>query len=154
MSSSPVHYFAPIGRLLLALIFVASAAGKFNDWQGTVNMIAEKGMPAPDALLSIAVALEIIGGVSVIVGLYARLGALVLLAFLVPVSVIMHNFWALEGAERMPEMISFMKNVSISGGIVLVLAFGAGPCSIDRLLERKPKSKPEAAPQPPPVAPS
>ena len=66
--------------------------------------------------------------------------------FLVPVSLIMHNFWAFEeGPERMAQMISFMKNVSIAGGVTMVLALGAGPCSIDRLLE------PRAKPAPPPA---
>ncbi|MEX0676652.1 MAG: hypothetical protein WD063_06225 [Pirellulales bacterium] len=73
-------------------------------------------------------------------GLYARLGALALLAFLIPVSVVMHNFWAIdEGPERMGQMINFMKNVSITGGVTLVLALGAGPCSIDSLMKPRPK---------------
>jgi putative oxidoreductase len=147
MAPAPVQYAAPIGRLLLSLIFLLSAMGKFNDWQGTINMIASKGLPAPDVFLSIAVALEIIGGLSVLLGFYARLGALALLAFLVPVTLIMHGFWAAEGDARMGEMINFMKNVSITGGIVLVLAFGAGACSIDALFTRKSVS----VPAPPPV---
>lgn len=145
MATAPVQYAAPIGRLLLALIFLLSAMGKFNDWQGTINMIASKGLPAPDAFLSVAVALEIIGGLSVLLGFYARLGAVALLAFLVPVTLIMHGFWTAEEDAWMGEMINFMKNVSITGGIVLVLAFGAGPCSIDALFTRK------AVPAPPPV---
>ena len=76
---------------------------------------------------------------SVLLGLYARFGVLALLAFLIPVSAIMHNFWAFEDPDRTHQMISFMKNVSIMGGLVMVLALGAGPCSIDSLLKPKPK---------------
>jgi putative oxidoreductase len=150
MPNQSIRYFAPLGRILLSLIFLLSAAGKFKDWQATVNMIADKGVPAPDALLSVAVALEILGGVSVLIGLYARVGALALLVFLVPVTLIMHNFWAYEGDQWMGQMINFMKNVSITGGVVLVLALGAGPCSIDSLTTRKPPRPPA----PKPVIPS
>jgi putative oxidoreductase len=142
MPTQFVRYAAPVGRVLLALIFLLSAVGKFNDWPATTNMIAEKGLPAADALLSVAVVLEIVGGASVLFGLYARLGAVALLAFLVPVTVIMHDFWAYEGAEQMNQMINFMKNVSITGGVLLVLAFGAGPCSIDSLTTPKPNPAP------------
>jgi len=143
MQTSPIQYLAPVGRILLSLIFLASAAGKITDWQQPTQMMSDRGLPAVNVLLSVAVALEIIGGVSVLLGLYARFGALALLAFLIPVSVIMHNFWALEeGPERMGEMINFMKNVSIMGGATMVLALGAGPCSIDSMM--KPRLKPAA----------
>ena len=145
MQTSPLQYLAPVGRILLSLIFLASAAGKITDWEAPAGMMAERGLPAANVLLSVAVALEIIGGVSVLLGLYARLGALALLAFLIPVSLIMHNFWALEeGPARMGAMVSFMKNVSIMGGLTMVLALGAGPCSIDSML--KPRPKPPASP--------
>lgn len=140
MQTSPIQYLAPVGRILLSIIFLASAVAKITDWQQPAGMMAEKGLPAVNVLLSIAVALEIIGGVSVVLGLYARLGALALLAFLIPVSVLMHDFWTFEEPERTGEMISFMKNVSIMGGVTMVLALGAGPCSIDHFLRPKPKT--------------
>jgi putative oxidoreductase len=65
--------------------------------------------------------------------------------FLVPVTLIMHDFWTLdEGPQRMEQMINFMKNVSISGGLLMVLALGSGPVSIDSL--RPPNLKPAAGP--------
>jgi putative oxidoreductase len=147
MQSSPIQYLAPVGRILLSLIFLASAAAKITDWQKPAGMMADRGLPAVNVLLSVAVALEIIGGVSVLLGLYARVGALLLLIFLIPVSVIMHNFWAFEeGPERMGQMINFMKNVSIMGGVTMILALGAGPCSIDSLLKPRPKRAPTPTP--------
>jgi uncharacterized membrane protein YphA (DoxX/SURF4 family) len=121
----------------LALIFILSAVGKLQDWQGTVQMMADRGLPMPDVLLSISVGLELVGGVLVVLGLYARWGAVVLLLFLVPVSVIMHNFWAVPEDQMQMQMINFMKNVSIAGGLVFLLAMGAGPVSIDALRERR-----------------
>lgn len=153
MSTSPIQYLAPIGRILLALIFLASGVSKVMDWQQPAQMMADKGLPAVNVLLSVAVALELIGAASIILGIYARVGALALLAFLVPVSVIMHDFWTIEeGSQRMGEMINFMKNVSIMGGVTMVLAQGAGPCSIDHLLTPKPRSPllPDSVHIPPP----
>lgn len=142
MTPSPVPWAAPLGRALLSLIFVLSAVNKLQGWQGTVEMMAGKGLPVPDALLSMAVGLELVGGILVAIGLYARWGALALLTFIVPVSLIMHNFWAQpEGAQRMGEMISFMKNLTISGGLLFLLAMGAGPWSIDALWQRKPANR-------------
>ncbi len=146
MTPSPVAWAAPLGRVLLSLIFLLSAANKLQGWQGTVQMLADKGLPAPDALLSVAVGLELVGGVMLVLGLYARWGAVALLAFIVPVSLIMHNFWALpEGEQRAGEMISFMKNFTITGGLLFVLAMGAGPVSIDALRRKKPASPPSSA---------
>lgn len=141
MQGNWVRYVAPVGRILLALIFVASAAGKFADWQGPLKMMADKGVEKPEVLLPIAVALEVVGGLSVAAGFYARVGAILLLLFLLPVTFIMHNFWTLDDpAQRMGDMINFMKNVSITGGVLLVLAFGSGVCSVDHWREKPPAS--------------
>ncbi len=84
-------------------------------------------------------ALEIIGGLSVLLGFYTRFGALALLLFLVPVTLIMHNFWAIEDAAAAQEqMINFMKNVSITGAVLFILAVGPGPISIDNARQPKP----------------
>jgi putative oxidoreductase len=137
MQSNPARYAAPIGRILLALIFVASAAGKFADWDTPLKMMADKGVQKPEVLLPIAVSLELIGGLLVAAGLYARIGGIMLLAFLIPVTFVMHDFWTFEeGPERMNQMINFMKNISIMGGLFLVVAFGAGVCSIDHWLQK------------------
>mgnify|MGYP002623001026 CR=1 FL=1 len=138
MTQNPLGWLAPIGRALLAAIFILSGVDKLQHWSDTAQVMADRGLPAVDALLSIAVGLELVGGIMVLIGLYARWGAAVLLAFLVPVSLIMHNFWAAPEPRQMTEMIHFMKNASIAGGLVFVLAVGAGPVSIDALRRRKP----------------
>jgi putative oxidoreductase len=142
-----------MGRVLLALIFIMSALGKLQEWQGTVQMMADRGLPAPDVLLSVAVGLELVGGALVVLGLYARWGAVVLLLFLVPVTVIMHNFWALPADQARGQMINFMKNVSIAGGLVFILAVGAGPVSLDRLRERRSSQAPRPSALPNSVGP-
>jgi len=78
-----------------------------------------------------AIVLEIGGSLSLILGFRAKLGAVALLFFLIPATLIFHNFWAFEGAERQGQMINFMKNVAMIGGLLLVLAFGPGRLSFD-----------------------
>jgi putative oxidoreductase len=140
MKQNPVRWVAPIGRALLSLIFILSAVNKLQNWSDTAQIMADRGLPAVDALLSVVVGLELVGGIMVLLGLYARWGAVVLLAFLVPVSLIMHNFWAAPEAEQLSHMINFMKNMSIAGGLLFVLAMGPGPVSVDALRRKKPAS--------------
>ena len=78
-----------------------------------------------------AIVFEVGGGLSVILGYRARWGALALIVFTVPATLIFHNFWALEGMDQQINMIMFMKNLSMIGGLSLVAAYGAGPVSLD-----------------------
>lgn len=120
-----------LGRSLLALIFVVSGFGKIGGWHQTAEYMASKGMPIVPFFLVAAILLEIGGGLSVLVGLKARIGAAALVTFLIPATLIFHNFWALNGMEQQMNMIMFMKNMAILGGLLLVVAFGAGPLSIE-----------------------
>lgn len=126
--------WAPAGRLLLAAIFIMSGFGKFADWAGTAGYMASKNLPAIPVLLVIAACAEILGGLSVLLGWKARWGALALILFLIPTTFIFHNFWAYQGMERQTQMINFMKNLSILGGLAMVAALGPGPRSIDARL--------------------
>jgi putative oxidoreductase len=118
-----------IGRIAIGAIFVISALGKLTNWQGTLSYAGTKGVSA--TLLAIATALELLGGLSVILGFKARWGALALLIFLVPVTLVFHNFWAVAPEQQQAQLVNFLKNLSILGGILIVLARGAGAYSID-----------------------
>lgn len=131
-----------VGRIALGAIFVISALGKLTNWHGTVGYAGTKGIS--EALLAIATALELLGGLSVILGFKARWGALALLIFLVPVTLVFHNFWAVGPAEQQAQIVNFLKNVSIAGGVLIVLARGAGAYSIDEASART--TAPIAAP--------
>src|SRR5262245_770031 len=109
-----------VGRVLLALIFVLSALGKLVDWYGTEAFMSAKGMFAVPFFLVIAVVIEFVGGLAVMTGVGARVGALALLVFLVPATLIFHDFWTLSGQERQEQRINFMKNLSIMGGLIMV----------------------------------
>jgi len=78
-----------------------------------------------------AILCEVLGGLSVLVGYRARIGAAALIVFLIPASLIFHDFWTLEGMEQQVQMVMFMKNLSIMGGLLLVMSLGTGPFSLD-----------------------
>lgn len=124
--------YAPLaGRLALSAIFLLSGFGKIMSWEGTAGYMASKGMPLVPFFLAAAIVVELAGGLSVLLGYKARWGALALVGFLIPVSLIFHNFWAFDGMQRQMEMIGFLKNVAIAGGLLTVVAHGAGAISID-----------------------
>jgi len=131
------RYSVLLGRILLSLIFVMSGFSKIGGWEQTAGYMASKGMPLVPLFLVAAMLIEVLGGLSVLLGLKARVGAAALILFLVPASLIFHNFWTLEGMEQQVQMIMFMKNLSILGGLLLVVGLGSGPLSLDG--RKKPK---------------
>lgn len=122
--------FAPIGRVMFAVIFVSSIVGHFSSAE--IAEASAHGVPLATLMVPLAGLLALIGGVSVILGYRARFGALLLLVFLVPVTLVMHKFWGLPDPQMaMMQKISFMKNVSLMGGCFMIMAFGSGPYSLD-----------------------
>lgn len=127
-----IQQYAPvIGRTLLALIFLFSGISKITGPEGTLGYMTSRGMPAPQFFLVGAIALEIAGSLSVILGYKARLGAAALILFTVPTLFIFHNFWTYPPDQAQLQFIMFMKNLSMIGGLLLVVAFGSGPKSLD-----------------------
>jgi putative oxidoreductase len=123
---------ALVGRSLLAAIFLVSGIAKLADPSGTLAYMRGEGIPAAQVLLVVAALVEILGGLSVLTGTFARIGALALLAFMVPTTLIFHDFWSFSGQEQKMQMVQFMKNLSIMGGLLLLLGYGAGRISVDR----------------------
>jgi len=120
-----------IARVLLALIFVLIGFGKLAGLEGTAGYIASKGLPAPMVLAVASGVLELVAGVLLIVGWQARWAALALAAFTLAAGVIFHNYWTLPADKQMMDQLMFMKNLSITGGLLFVFAFGAGSLSLD-----------------------
>jgi putative oxidoreductase len=124
----------PLGRLLMALIFVLSGIGKLGAIAATSANMANHGIPYANDLVWGAVALEIGGGAMLIVGLLARLVALALFFYTLALAVLFHPYWALTGAAAHAQHNDFFQHLSMMGGMLFVVAFGAGPYSIDALL--------------------
>jgi len=93
--------------------------------------MAAKGLPLVPVLLGGAILFEIVGGLSIVVGFKARIGAAMLIVFLIAATVIFHNFWSYEGPQQQDQLIDFMKNLAILGGLIQITAVGPGPWSID-----------------------
>jgi len=127
-----VKTYGPLaGRILLALIFVISGYSKLVGFDGTVGYIASKGLPLPQLAAAAAIAIELVGGVLLVIGWQTRWAATAIFLFLIPTTLIFHPFWAAPAANLQMETIQFMKNVCIMGGMLYVMAFGAGPLSVD-----------------------
>ncbi len=120
-----------IGRILLSAIFIMSGANKIMNWDATAEQMAAEGMMWVPPLLIGAIVIELAGGLSVLLGCWARGGAALLILFLIPTTLIFHDFWSYQGQQQQSQMIHFMKNISIMGGLFLVLGFGAGTLCVD-----------------------
>ena len=123
--------FALIGRILIALLFVPSGWGKLVGFAGTVGYIASKGVPLPEVCAAIAVAAELGLCLLLLVGWQARWAALGLALFMLVITFIFHNFWAVPEAQMAAQRMNFFKNMAISGGLFAFAAFGAGGWSLD-----------------------
>ena len=125
------------GRVALSTIFFLSAVGnKIPHFQDVAGVMEKVGVPAPQLMLAGAISFLIVGSLSVALGFKARWGASLLLVFLVLATYFFHPFWELEGAQQMQENIQFMKNASMLGAMLLIVANGSGPMSLDNVLFR------------------
>lgn len=120
-----------LARVGLGLIFLVSALWKFGGWSGAIAYAGAKGVPP--ALLACAAVLELVGAVSLLLGWKTSLGVVALLVFLVSATVVFHGFWAYHGADVRLQSIQFLKNLSIGGGLLAILASGPGGISVDAL---------------------
>jgi putative oxidoreductase len=123
---SAIRYVPFAGRLLIGLPFAMSGLGKLAAIGPTTEMIRAAGLPLPPAALAVAVIIELGGGLLLIGGFRARIVAAVLALFALATAVSFHSNFADQN-----QMIHFLKNVMIMGGLLQIVAFGAGALSID-----------------------
>ena len=129
-SVSTVQKFSELaGRIFLATIFLISGLGKIGAYAGTAGYMASVGVPG--ALLPAVIALEVLGAIAIIVGWKTRITALLLAGFTLLAGVLFHSNFGDQ-----IQMIMFLKNVSITGGFLVLAANGAGALSLDRRLAR------------------
>lgn len=123
-----------IGRILLVLIFLNSGIGKIENFGGTEQYMVKYGMPMTSLFLFGAIVFELVGSITVVLGYWARFGALVLIIFLIPTTIIFHTNFADPN-----QVIHFMKNVSMLGGCFILLGMGPGRFSLDYLFRERKK---------------
>jgi len=118
------NFAAPIGRVLLALMFLVAGLNKISGYAGMQGYMESMGVPG--MLLPLVIALEIVGGLALMLGWHTRLTAFLLAGFTLLATAIFHS-----NLGDQTQMLFFMKNLSITGGLLLVVSHGAGPYSID-----------------------
>jgi putative oxidoreductase len=133
---TPVHVAqrpatALIGRILIGAIFLVSGIAKLTDTAGTAGYMEQVGLPYAHQLAVIAGIAEIVGALSLIFGFLTRIGALGLIIFMIPTTFLFHAFWTFDDAEQKMQMVNFMKNLAIIGGLATIFAFGPSRYSID-----------------------
>ncbi|HXD15547.1 MAG TPA: DoxX family protein [Vicinamibacterales bacterium] len=123
-------------RQLFAAIFILAAAGHFNS--STIASAAEHGVPMPGLLVPLSGLIALAGGLSVLFGFHARLGGCLLVLFLVPVTVMMHNFWAMtDPVSFQIQLTLFIRNLLLLAGALWIARYGAGAFSLDALMTRR-----------------
>ena len=119
---------APVARIMISLIFVTSGLGKISGYAGTQGYMEAMGVPG--MLLPLAIAVELLGGLAVMLGWHTRIAAFLLAGFSLLSGFLFHaNF-----GDQM-QMIMFMKNVAIAGGFLMIVAQGGGAFALDNRLK-------------------
>ena len=125
------RYLSFAGRLLIGLPFAIGGLSKLAAYGPTTAMITAAGLPLPPLAFAVAVAVELGGGLLLIAGYQARLVAIALALFSVATAVSFHSNFADQN-----QMIHFLKNVMMAGGLLQIAAFGAGAISLDNRFSR------------------
>jgi uncharacterized membrane protein YphA (DoxX/SURF4 family) len=114
-----------IARILFAFMFVMSGINHLTKADAMTGYAQFKKVPLPKLSVQLSGILMMLGGLSIILGVYLDLGALVLAVILVAMAVKMHDFWAADAASKQTEMIGFLKNISMAGGALFLFAIAA-----------------------------
>lgn len=126
-----------IGRVLFSLMFITAGFDKLMHFSTYAADMSGKGIEAATLVLIIAIIFELGGGLLVLLGWYTRIGAVLLFLFIIPVTYVYHNFWAMGGQEMVNNSHHFFKNLSLLGGTLYLIACGAGHISIDGFIRKK-----------------
>lgn len=125
-----MKYTVLLGRILFSLIFVIGGFSNFS--KQAIEHGAAQGIPLAVIAVPLSGVIALLGGLSIALGYKTKWGAWLLILFLAPVTVMMHNFWAMQDSTlAQMHQVMFMKNLSMLGAALLISYFGAGPLSVD-----------------------
>ena len=136
--------FFALGRILLPAVFLVAGWNKLLDIKGVIAQLEPKNLPIPfdtqqyigmpklEVLAYLVAVVELFGGVMILIGWKARWAALALFIFSGLTIYYFHDFWTMEGAERLLNQTMALKNLSIMGGLLMVVAIGSGPVALER----------------------
>ena len=115
------------GRMLVAFLFLGSGLGKIGGYGATVTEMTARGVPWAEPLLIVSIAVQLVAGGLVAIGIWVKPAAALLALWIIPVTVVFHDFWRLAADAREVEFMMFMKNVAILGALLLLTACGTRP---------------------------
>jgi putative oxidoreductase len=121
----------PLARILIAAIFVYTGISKFTHFYATAHMIGDRGIPLAEIATSIAILIELGGAMMIIIGWQTRLAAAIQFVYLMFITFMFHNFWAAPPQLHDLQLLNFLKNVGIMGGLLILATRGAGASSVD-----------------------
>jgi putative oxidoreductase len=125
-----------LARIFFALVFIISSLNHYNGQD--LPFAITRGVPMARIVVPVVGLLPLLGGISILLGHKAKLGAWLLVIFLVPVTPVMHNFWAVsDPAMHAAQMGNFLRNISFLGSALLIAHFGAGPWSLDAAANKR-----------------
>ena len=125
------HYGPFVARVLLAQVFIVSGIGKIKGFAATAALMGNLGLPAPQLLLVLTLALELGGGILLVLGWQTRWLALAFFGFTFLTAVVVHPFWSAEPASFGGQLNNFMKNLAIMGGMLYVCLLYTSPSPRD-----------------------
>jgi len=132
------HISPLIGRWVIAYFFLGEAWARLAGFDATTAMLRAQHVPAAPALLVVALAVMALGGLSLVFGLQTRHGAMLLFAFTVIVSVLLHAYWTAQNAtDRAADYDIFIRNIAIAGGLLFLVGMGPGPLALDNAGRKK-----------------
>ena len=131
-----MKYLVLLGRMLYSTIFVMASFGHFSEQ--TIAYSAAQGVPLASIAVPLSGIMSLLGGLSIALGYRAKWGAWLLVLFLAPVTVMLHNFWAMtDPMMAQMQQAMFMKNLAMLGGGFVIAYFGSGPLSLSAWLEAR-----------------
>lgn len=120
-----------VGRLMIAALFLPAGFSKLTGFEGTVGYIASVGLPLPAVAAALAAAVEILGGIALVLGYRTRIAAVALAVFTVAASVFFHAYWAAPADQAMVQSLLFFKNIAIAGGLLVLASNTVGRWRLD-----------------------
>jgi len=120
--SMPADVAFLLGRALFALVVGYLAFGNLLDLEAAIGYAQSKGAPLASITVPVGSLGLVAGALAVLAGIYPTLGTLAVVVFLAPITIVMHDFWTMEGQDRQNEQIHFLKNVGLIGGALVFLA--------------------------------